>query len=132
MWFPFGNTNNQDVPSIEFQEWISQPEFGYHPLRTEKVFSEIFGWKLNLRVRAFFHKTVRVCHVCCNFKVGFTCRITVIFGTLKDGSLLINTLASNICFSYRNMFQNGVDALSKIVDAFLSKSSKFHLVRIIR
>ena len=85
-----------------------------------------------LRVQAFFHKTVRVCHVYCNFKIGFTCRITVIFGTLKDGSLLINTLASNICFSYRNMFQNGVDALSKIVDAFLSKSSKFHLVRIIR
>ena len=85
-----------------------------------------------LRVRAFFHKTVRVCHVYCNFKIGFTCWITVIFGTLKEGSLLINTLASNICFSYRNMFQNGVDALSKIVDAFLSKSSKFHLVRIIR
>ena len=41
-------------------------------------------------------------------------------------------LASNICFSYRNMFQNGVHALSKIVDAFLSKSSKFYLVRIIR
>ena len=85
-----------------------------------------------LRVRAFFHKTVRVCHVYCNFKIGFTCRITVIFGTLKDGSLLINTLASNICFSHRNMFQNGVDALSKIVNAFLSKSSKFRLVRIIR
>ena len=85
-----------------------------------------------LRVRAFFHKTVRVCHVYCNFKIGFTCWITVIFGTLKDGSLLINTLASNICFSYRNMFQNGVDALSKIIDAFLSKRSKFHLVRIIR
>ena len=87
---------------------------------------------LVLRVRAFFHKTVRVCHVYCNFKIGFTCRITVIFGTLKDGSLLINTLASNICFSYRNMFHNGVDALSKIVDAILSKSSKFNLVRIIR
>ena len=86
----------------------------------------------DLRVRAFFHKTVRVCHVYCNFKICFTCRITVIFGTLKDGSLLINTLASNICFSYRNMFQNGVDTLSKIVDAFLSKSSKFHLIRIIR
>ena len=85
-----------------------------------------------LRVRAVFHKTVRVCHVYCNFKIGFTCRITVVFGTLKDGSLLINTLASNICFSYRNMFQNGVDALSKIFDAFLSKSSKFYLVRIIR
>ena len=85
-----------------------------------------------LRVRAFFHKTVRVCHVYCNFKIGFTYRITVIFGTLKDGSLLINTLASNIWFSYRNIFQNGVDALPKIVDAFLSKSSNFHLVRIIR
>ena len=32
----------------------------------------------------------------------------------------------------RNMFQNGVDAFSKRVDAFLSKSSKFYLVRIIR
>ena len=78
-----------------------------------------FNRLASLRVRAFFHKTVRVCHVYCKFKIGFTCRITVIFGTLKDGSLLINTLASNICFSYRNMFQNGVDALSKIVDAFL-------------
>ena len=87
---------------------------------------------VELRVRAFFHKTVQVCHVYCNFNIGFTCRITVIFGTLKDGSLLINTLASNICFSYRNIFQNGVDALPKIVDAFLSKSSNFHLVRIIR
>ena len=85
-----------------------------------------------LRVRTVFHKTVQVCHVYCNFKLGFTCQITVIFGTLKDGSLLINTLASNICFSYRNMFQNGVDTLSKIVDAFLSKNSKFCLVRIIR
>ena len=86
----------------------------------------------SLRVRAVFHKTVRVCHVYCNFKIGFTFRITVIFGTLKDGSLSINTVASNICFSYRNMFQNGVDALSKIVDAFLSKRLKFYLLRIIR
>ena len=84
-----------------------------------------------LKVRGVFHKTVRVCHVYCNFKLGFMCWITVIFGTLKDGSLLINTLASNICFSYRNMFQNSVDALSKVVDAFLSKSSKFYLVWII-
>ena len=85
-----------------------------------------------LRVRAFFHETVRVCHVYWNFKLGFRCWITVIFGTLKDGSLLINTLASKIWFSYRNMFQNGVDALSKRVDAFLSKSSKLYLVWIIR
>ena len=105
-----------------------------HTLNREPVplFILLVVFMRSLRVRAFFHKTVRVCHVYCNFKIGFKCRITVIFGTLKDGSLLIHTLASNICFSYRNMFQNGVDALSKIVDAFLSKSSKFHLVGIIR
>ena len=57
----------------------------------------IYSYKLiviSLRVRAVFHKIVQVCHVYCNFNIGFKCRITVIFGTLKDGSLLINTLAS--------------------------------------
>ena len=107
-----------------------------HPSGRESDGAMFIPWMYcltyDLRVRAFFHKTVWVCHVYCNFKIGFTCRITVIFGTLKDGSLLINTLASNVCFGYRNMFQNGVDALPKIADAFLSKSSKFHLVRIIR
>ena len=105
--------------------------FFFFLLKTNE-FAKYFRILIGLRVQAFFHRTVRVCHVYCNFKIGFTCRITVIFGTLKDGSLLINNLASNICFSYRNMFQNGVNALPKIVDAFLSKSSKFHLVRIIR
>ena len=117
---------------------ICFPRFASYTKITNTI-SAKFGYDIviktcwcNLRVRAFFHETVRVCHVYCNFKIGFTCRITVVFGTLKDGSLLINSLPSNICFSYRNMFQNGVDALSKIVDAFLSNSSKFHLVRIIR
>ena len=40
---------------------------------------------------------------------------TVIFGTLKDGSIQINSLGSNNCFSYRNAFQNGGNALSKMV-----------------
>ena len=47
-------------------------------------FTEILKIRKSLRVRAFFHKTVRVCNVYCNFKIGFACRITVIFGTLKD------------------------------------------------
>ena len=85
-----------------------------------------------LRVRAVFHKNFGVCHVYCNFKLCYTCRITVIVGTLKDGSLLINNLASNNCLSFRN-FQNGADDLSKIVDVFfLSKSSKLFMIRIIR
>ena len=45
------------------------------------------------------------------------------------GGWIINILASKNCFSCRNIFQNGVDALSKIADAFLSKSSKFYLVQ---
>ena len=36
------------------------------------------------------------------------------FGTLKDDSLEIYSLALNNCFSYRNVFQNGINALSKI------------------
>ena len=76
----------------------------------------------------FWKSTDKTCDI--NLKIRSD--LFVIFGTLKDGSLLIDTLASNICFGYRNMFQNGVDALSKIVDAFLSKSSKFYLVHIIR
>ena len=35
---------------------------------------------------------------------------------------LINIFASNNCLSERNIFQNGVDILSKIDEAFLAKS----------
>ena len=125
-----GNNSNSQRPNNP-SSGVART-FGAHGQWTLRGPSPILHNFIPLRVRAFFHKTVRVCHVYCNFKICFTCRITVIFGTLKDGSLLIYTLASNLFFSYRNIFQNGVDALPKIVDAFLSKSSNFHLVRIIR
>ena len=35
--------------------------------------------------------------------------------TLEDGSLEINSLALNNLFIYRNVFQNGVNTLSKMV-----------------
>ena len=44
-------------------------------------------------------------------------QITIIFGPLSDGSLLIYIFASNNCFCYRNIFQNGAGSLSKIDDA---------------
>ena len=44
----------------------------------------------------------------------YTCRTTVNFGTLKDGSLWINSLASKM-LSYKNFLQNGVTALSNMV-----------------
>ena len=37
-----------------------------------------------------------------------------IFGTVKDGSLEINSSALNNCFKYRNVFQNSVNALLKL------------------
>ena len=53
---------------------------------------------------------------------------TLIFGALNDENLLINIFASNNCFNYRNIFQNGVDVLLKLDDAFLTKSCKFYIV----
>ena len=47
---------------------------------------------------SWFHKIVRVCHV------DFTCRITVIFGTLKDGSLLVYT--SGVARAFQNEEEN--------------------------
>ena len=44
----------------------------------------------------------------------FTSDTTLNFGTLNDGSQDINSLAWNDWFSYRNVFQNGVNVLSKM------------------
>ena len=52
------------------------------------------------------------------------------FGPLKDDSLSINILASNKCFSHRNVFQNAVSSLSKTVIKKLGFS--FHVVWAIR
>ena len=41
--------------------------------------------------------------------------LTYFFRTLTDGSLEINSLALNNCFSFKNVFQNGANALSKMV-----------------
>ena len=96
------------------------------------IFRKEISQGIYLRVPTFFHQTFQVYHVYCNFILPYICRITENFGTLKDISLLINIFASNNCFSDRNIFQNGVKALSKIDDAFLTKRWKFYLVRIIR
>ena len=39
-------------------------------------------------------KTYEIFHVYCIFYSGFRCQTTVIFGITKDGSLVLNTLAS--------------------------------------
>ena len=46
---------------------------------------------------------------------GYTCQTTVIFGKLKDGTTVVNSLAWSSCFSYRSVSQNNINALSKII-----------------
>ena len=57
---------------------------------------------------------------------------TLTFGTLKGSCLQINSLASNNCFRCRHIFQNSINALSKMVNHFLSKSSECCVAWIIR
>ena len=77
--------------------------------------------EINIEIKATI--PVRVCHVWCNLLPGYTCQTRNRHfrpGTLKDSSLKNNCLALSNCFSYRNVFQNGINALSK--------SSKFCVV----
>ena len=69
----------------------------------------------------------------CNLAT-YTCLTFIIFGTLQDGSLQISNLVLNNCFSYRSVFENDINSLSKTVfkKLFLSKSSKFLVVWTIR
>ena len=62
----------------------------------------------------------------------YKCRTSVIFGTLKNGSLQINSLTFNNCFSYKTGPQKHVPKWRQTVSkkafkkpAFLTKSSKF-------
>ena len=54
------------------------------------------------------------------------------FGTMKDDSLLNNILAWNNCLCHRNIFQNGINIISKMVTTFCQKSSKFCIFCTIR
>ena len=58
-------------------------------------------------------KTYEIFHVYCIFYSGFMCQTTVFFGITKDGSFVLNTLASWNCFTCRNLFQNGANDMSE-------------------
>ena len=58
-------------------------------------------------------KTYEIFHVYRIFSSGFMCQTTVIFGITKDGSLVLNTLASWNCFTCKNLFKNGANDMSE-------------------
>ena len=72
-------------------------------------------------------KAYEIFHVYCIFYSGFMCQTTVIFWITKDGSLVLNTLASWNCFTCRNLFQNGANDMSECLTcetAFCKKKLK--------
>ena len=84
------------------------------------------GINNGLRLQFLFVITDWVCHVWCHFEAGYTCLTTVIFGTLKYDSLQMNSFASSYnCFSYKIVFQKGVNTLSKMVNHFGQKAQNF-------
>ena len=70
---------------------------------------------------SLFVRTDRDSYVWCT---SYTCRTTIIFGTIKDYNLSINILASNNCLCHRNLFKNGVNSFSLMVDHFFFKNLK--------
>ena len=73
-------------------------------------------------------KTYEIFHVYCIFYSGFMCKTTAIFGITKDGSFVLNTLASWNCFTCRNLFQNGANDMSECLTcetAFCIKAQNF-------
>ena len=83
---------------------------------------------VTLRVRTVAKKTYEIFHVYCICNSGLMCQTTVIFGITKDGSLVLNTLASGNCFICRNLFQNGANDMSECLTcetAFRKKARNF-------
>ena len=80
-------------------------------LNTEQLCKNTAPLYFWLRVRTVFHETDRVCpwgSAMFTATFNLVTRValhTVIFRTLKEG-ILLSSLASNICFSYRNFFKN--------------------------
>ena len=73
-----------------------------------------FSWPAKIMVSPFKgtngrQKTCEIFHVYYIFYSCFMCQTTVIFGITKDGSLVLNTLASWNCFTCKNLFKNGAN-----------------------
>ena len=133
----------QNIHFFEFlaKKWLTNFFFGKCWRHFGRRFCEInnclmlkYKWKLSsfivpkIKGTIWVSDTNRVCHVWCNFYHGNTSRTAVIFEILIDGSLQINCLAFNNCFSSETSFKMAWKLCKKIVfqkAGFLSKSSKY-------
>ena len=97
-------SENIEIQTLQFGDFTSliieiSASIKFRKLRKSTVNfpnpNMVYFYVQSIREREVFHKTVRVCHVNCKFKLGYTLGITVIFDILKDGNLMINILASS-------------------------------------
>ena len=59
-----------------------------------RLIDRLFTYLLNIKGTNGRQKTCEIFHVYCIFYSSFMCQATVIFGITKDGSLVLNPLAS--------------------------------------
>ena len=109
IWFCISiNIQIGPIYKINYTKHINQGEKPGWPLKPRSLFSEGSFKGTNGR-----QKTYEIFHVYCIFYSGFMGQTNVIFGITKDGSVVLNTLASWNCFICRNLFQNGAKDISE-------------------
>ena len=94
-----------------------QEHFAKYRLTGIKLCFSVFYNKLRLLTRCVI--LVGPTMFGATFKTCLTCRTTTILRALRDGSLRINSLIINNCFSYRNILQYGVNVCQKCLFSFL-------------
>ena len=115
-----------------WKSWGSQ-NFFMRNIGGHKNNQEIIGW-LQILLKILFNEIAPKMLFSALRVLGVTCFFNIVApeGGHKFLDHQIKVLVSNNCFSHRNVFQNGINILSKMVNHFLSKSLKFCLAWTIR
>ena len=126
LWVAHMRKKKQTVTSVQYEViWIQHVQW----------YILLLGTVFSLRVRTVSKKTCEIAHVKFKFKLGLKCQTSVIFWTMKDGSLTINTLSIIICFTCKTSFKMTLTIYQKWLTCyagFLSNRSKFCVIWIIR
>ena len=137
-WFIFGQLDRKSLLYQRIQYWLNWMLL-YKLSFCMKTIFFITSMRITLRKLVFVslygilkgtngrQKTYEIFYVYCIFYSGFMCQTTVIFGITKDGSLVLNTLASWNCFTCRNLFQNGANDMSECLTLVLLRVFPEHI-----
>ena len=138
MCWTFNTPSNIYLLSLTIDKICLQNKRKNRMLSQTDLFSIIYrGNKMKKLVEGYElsqEKTWEIAHVYFYFKLSFKWQTTVDFGIMKDGSLMRNTRKYHCLFQMQNLFQNGANDISEMVNmacrVFL-KRPKFCVVRIV-